>query len=906
MTADILKIMTGTYILGFAATAFAVPAKPGVVDLMLDDGNVVPVRIVGDELAHSMFSEDGWPVIEKDGSLWFAECDAQGNLIPSAWPVAQRDDATESWLSSQDRETLTEAAYRRSRSRKFSAPARISPGLSESSFPSAGEPEALVILVQYSDISCTLDDPYGYFQRMLNEEEFGMYGATGSVRDYFTDNSDGQFRPRFDLYGPVTLPQPRAYYGANVNDFDIRPEEMAIDACRILDSEVDFSVYDHDGDGYIDNVFIFFAGRGENAGGGDNAVWPHSWDVRGARPDEVFEFDGVRLGHYACSNEWMGNMPDGIGTFIHEFSHVLGLPDLYATGEVTTGIYSPGAYSVLDTGPYNNNSRTPAGYSMFERFALGWTEPRVLDRADDIELKNLQHSNDGCIIRCPSNPDEYFLFENRQNNDWDRFIPGHGMIVWHVDFLQEIWDANVVNNNPVHQYVDLVEADGLPSWYNRDGDCFPGTAGVTEFTDSSMPSMRTWTGDVLDLPITDIEESPHGVISFKVAGGLVPSETPVPENPSDVGSYHFVARWNPVADAIRYEVKVCTDDREDMLYSVDNCGNDCSLTVDGIAPETLYRYYVRAWQRERGASPWSTETCVTTGDATFEWFAPEPDDPSDIDDSGFVARWKPLDNATAYFVSVFRKTGVMTETDTQDFSGGVEAISLGWKTTSEFVFGNSAYSGESIPALRFNSMGADLESPAYESDIVSLKLWHRGAAGSAGNDIAISALINGEWLHLTDISVTEEEGGRTDIVDTFPYGSKAVRIHYEGSGSRRGPVAIDDVAVTREISYERSTIDGLEMKPAGNNLDIRIDGLEPDTEYYHTIRASDGTAISKESIPIRIKTLPLGQSGASLLHDPTYDERWYDLQGIRIDNPLPGKIYIRIRDGKVTKTIVRD
>ena len=213
-------------------------------------------------------------------------------------------------------------------------------------------------------------------------------------------------------------------------------------------------------------------------------------------------------------NEWEGSRPDGVGTFIHEFSHVMGLPDLYATDYSTA--FTPGEWSVLDYGPYNNDGCTPPIYSIYERYALGWIEPTVIDGPATIRLDNVME-NKGCIIPT-KRANEFFLLENRQQTGWDTFIPGHGMLVWHVDYNSYIWAQNTVNNNASHQYVDLEEADNIRSENTRAGDAFPGTSKVTSFTDTTTPSMKTWTGAKLNLPITDITET-DGIITFNVAGG---------------------------------------------------------------------------------------------------------------------------------------------------------------------------------------------------------------------------------------------------------------------------------------------------------------------------------------------------------------------------------------------------
>ena len=170
-----------------------------------------------------------------------------------------------------------------------------------------------------------------------------------------------------------------SYYGENdYRGDDSNPQKMAIEACQQLDATVDFSEYDRDNDGYIDNVYIFYAGRGEASGGSSSTVWPHSWEVS-AVESQTYYFDNVILNRYACGNEWEGDKPDGVGTFIHEFSHVLGLPDLYSTSY--SSAFTPGSWSAMDYGPYNNNGCTPPLYSVFEicsrldnSYRIGWTK----------------------------------------------------------------------------------------------------------------------------------------------------------------------------------------------------------------------------------------------------------------------------------------------------------------------------------------------------------------------------------------------------------------------------------------------------------------------------------------------------------------------------------------------------
>ena len=146
----------------------------------------------------------------------------------------------------------------------------------------------------------------------------------------------------------------------------------------------------------------------------------------------------------------------------------------------------------MDHGSYNNDEKTPAGYSIFERYALGWIEPQIISGSCEVTLNQISE-NDGAIIPA-YDEGEFFLLENRQQTGWDAYIPGHGMLVWHIDYLDRIWKDNIVNDDASHQYVDLEEADAMPTEATRGGDSFPGDAGVTEINDDTTPSLRPWSG----------------------------------------------------------------------------------------------------------------------------------------------------------------------------------------------------------------------------------------------------------------------------------------------------------------------------------------------------------------------------------------------------------------------------
>lgn len=568
-------IFTMAVAAGVATVGWCKPALKTPMRVLQPDGTTVTVVKRGDERSHRTFTLDGHLVV-KDAQRGFVYATLKDGEIVASDFVAKdaeaRTSEEKSFLSGIDRKGLRQTVARqtkeslergryRTRVRGAVETATRGPGLFDYDFPVKGSPKGLVILVEFSDVKFNSKnsskynkiDGKTYFTNMLNEEGFSTYNAEGSARDWFMQNSNGIFKPQFDVYGPVTLSQKMSYYGGN-NYYgdDKNPAQMITDACKALDGQIDYTQYDTDGDGYVDNVYVFYAGYGEADSDEENAVWPHSWNISDATAPNDYvsgnplKLDGVFIDRYACSNETMGydenlklaNRPDGIGTFVHEFSHVMGLPDLYCTEDFYEKYeeecykyepFTPGEFSVMDYGPYNNGGLTPPNYSAYELYALDWITPEAMP-AGAVTLENLADSRRAFIVKT-DREQEYYLFENRQQTGWDKYIPASGMLVWHIDYDITPFYNNEVNNTKDHQYVDLVEADniqdyptGIDSWTGyydypastQTGDPFPGSKRVKSFGFNTIPSLRSWNGRNLGVELTNIAEA-NGRITFNSA-----------------------------------------------------------------------------------------------------------------------------------------------------------------------------------------------------------------------------------------------------------------------------------------------------------------------------------------------------------------------------------------------------
>lgn len=595
----------------FAAALLTIPTLCGAVQayrtpqvFTQPDGSQVTLSQRGDEFFHYYLTDDGQMVVSNGDGYYFAQPDASGFPAAShilATDAAQRTQQQATFLQGISAETMVAEGAKVGNAKRIERQATYTPEFRSSvaeaasstwpsgiglfpnnSYPVKGSPKALIILVQYKDTKFTYPNVKEYFTNLASQKGFSESNAHGSALDYFTASSNGQFTPDFDVLGPVTLSNNMSYYGANdYSGNDVRPAHMIRDAIQLLDSTTDFSVYDTDGDGVIDNVYCIYAGRGEASGGSSNTIWPHSWNLTSAGLS--LTVDGKKVYKYACSAEYLSNsLVDGIGTFCHEFSHVMGLPDQYTTTYNSYQTLTPSSYTLMDYGSYSNNSRTPPTYSIYERNSMGWADLEQLKPGvpHNGSLEHMLTSNKGYVI-ATEKTNEFFLLENRQLNDWDTYLPGHGMLVWHIDYNESVWNSNSPNNQ-AHQYIDIIEAGGTANNESQSIMAqypFPGTAKVTQLTSNTTPALKSWSGTAINVPLTNITETSDGLITFDVCGGVVT----IVDKPICNYTASAVESENPVAVILSLAPTAEADDK--IMYKYVN--NDDSETVEGTYTSRL-------------------------------------------------------------------------------------------------------------------------------------------------------------------------------------------------------------------------------------------------------------------------------------------------------------------------------
>ena len=427
---------------------------------------------------------------------------------------------------------------------------------------------------------------------------------------------EGKVKFEFSVSDIVTLSRNLDYYGGNVSSTDVsesdrNPEDMIIEACRLVDDEVDFSLYDDDGDGEVDNVFVFFAGGDEAEGAGDDCIWSHAWYLRDGAGKNV-NFDGKIINRYACTAEMTryqtsdGTIKQrlaGIGTFCHEYSHTFGLPDMYDTDYEGSGGESEalwGCTSLMDTGNQNNGGFTPPYFNAIEREILGMSEPELIDADGVYRLEPINES--GRCYRINTDVEgEYYLLECRSDKGWDAHIGGSGLLVYHIDKVDRPagysdsyhmettaalrWNLyNEVNCRPDHQCADLIEA--VPGAENIRNVFFP-----LEGADAvDRMRMAYWSGDVSKMSLTGIRFDGEDIV-FNVIGASAETTPPDPVSMSyekfqDAAIVTFECSRIYSGDA--YVSWGQTDRLTENVILSPYAEGKYALVLDGLVPRTSY------------------------------------------------------------------------------------------------------------------------------------------------------------------------------------------------------------------------------------------------------------------------------------------------------------------------------
>ena len=556
-------------------STFAAPAYRKPFTVKQSDGTELTVVLTGDEALHYYATADGKPLVKEiNGDFCYATFN-DGAFVSTkclAHDSAKRGVVENVLLSSIDYSAMNAVVAKASGAR--AATYKAAAQKAGSQIVPEGDVNIAVLLVQFKDTKFTYTKED--FNNILNTKDYvyenPIVNSIGSARDYFVAQSDGKFRPNFVVTDIVTLDNNMSYYGGNDNSGDDKkPTYMVKEGIQKADNAgFDFSICDNNDDGEVEFIYCIYAGYSESYGADENTVWPHQWQLS-AQAGTV-TVDGVKCDTYACSGELVynenyetkiGKTMAGIGLICHEFSHCLGLHDIYDT-TYDSGNWGMDYWDVMDQGNYTAEGYVPVGYSAYQRDFCGWRSLVEIGSKGAYSMLPLTQGGVAYKVVNDANNNEYYILENRKQEGWDRYLFGSGMLVIHVDYLKSAWDNNTINTTKNHPRYTLIPADNELLTYESNnqtqfvaslrGDVWPGTSGNTELTNTSLPAAKVYDGGYMNKPITEIEYQ-NDIISFKFMYGTI-MDVPMVLPALDVTSSSFVANWDAVEDAVEYTVEL--------------------------------------------------------------------------------------------------------------------------------------------------------------------------------------------------------------------------------------------------------------------------------------------------------------------------------------------------------------
>ena len=510
------------------ATAIASPVFRVRKTVKQSDGTTLTVTRTGADHILYYLTDDDMPVFpDASGNFCYAEFDSNGNICAGTMLAHEPLDRTPIEQRIADKcsnDFFTYLAMRHKMRYGVGA-------ISLASVASIGDVRVPVILAEFTDVSFKEENDMARFDRQLNGDNYTEEGGPGSMRQYFIAQSYGQFRPQFDVLAKVRVSQDRATYGANSGGDDIDPTGYMSEAIDSATAQgVDFTPYKNKNGDIM--VIVIYPGHGEQVSGNNNELWAaYYWSLSHTNAKGLKFKAGLVMDELA--DYGAGEQFDGIGTLCHEFSHALGLPDFYNTNNAK-GIFGMDAWSLMDYGQFNNFSRTPVGYTAYEREFFGWLKIDTLRNEKQLVTLPPLHSDSTVrAYRIPNEADptgnEYYILENREQSDWFMPLYGEGMLINHVHYSQSAWTNKSINNTRNHQRMTVIPADGVltplgskASYYK--GDLWPGYTNNMQFNSTTTPCDTAYIGGYMNICMNNIHrDGLNNVVFYYQCSGQLTS-----------------------------------------------------------------------------------------------------------------------------------------------------------------------------------------------------------------------------------------------------------------------------------------------------------------------------------------------------------------------------------------------
>lgn len=754
-----------------ALSLAAVPARQVTKTYTQSDGSNITVTFMGDEWLSAFVTDDGLTVSRaQNGDFYYRG--VNGTTSTMAHNSSQRSAAEHAFVAA-NRSNMTMGALASLPSyQSIRNSARMPRRVGTTQVPTTGSPRIPILLVQFSDKPMA---------NQVSTFEAQYTAGNSSAYKYFYDQSHGVYQPQFDVYGIYTLPNTRATYGAHgtrpdgkeCNDVGVAA--MVCDGIEQAGDDIDWSLYDNDGDGQVDVCIVVYAGVGEAQAYGimPDAVWPCQWNLYsgwyyGDGTGPAYR-NNVTIDRFAVFNELTGSNDngtaiDGVGTFCHEFSHCLGLPDFYET-TYANDYYGMGSWSLMCSGCYNNDGYTPCGYTAYEKNFMGWMDLVEPMENTKYTLSDITQEDAQAVkITNPQNSDEYYILENRQQTGWNAYMQSKGLMVTHVTYNATAWARNAVNND-MPQRMTIIPADNKLSGYNEYGDLYP-YRGNNSLTDNSTPAAALNTGQsFMGQPVTEITQQSNGKVSFWYMKGVITKEVPELNEVDDstITNTSFTITWNAVNYVQSYELQLCNL-ATGLTFSVTDI-TDTQATVDqGLEEGETYTVKVRVHYTDDTVSDWSEAVMVTLKESLVLYPANE----DLITETGFTAEWKAMKQGNTFDLQVVKAGASVavpklhesfaqfTTTSGTNISGSLDDYMdhAGWTGTYLYSYqGGLRMGGPNTKASSLKSPAIDFSDGDGQITIMGKALAYYASAG----DCTLTIIASGQQSTATIPAGTEQE-----------------------------------------------------------------------------------------------------------------------------------------------------
>ena len=487
-----------------------------------------------------------------------------------------------------------------------------------------------VLLVEFSDTGFTLNNPSEMFHSQLNGNGYSNNGVQGCAAEYFNTNFQGTARFEFPIAAQISLDTTIATYGAHsatFNDSDITG--LLLDACAAAQAQgTDFSQFDPDNNGTIENIAIIYAGYSESEGAAADAIWAHQKSLH----DEDIAIDGMKVLSYTCTPELKGNSGreiSPIGTFCHEIAHSLGLPDMYDTNSDSEGLSTAlcGALSLMDRGNVSGDGNSPPYLTSIEREILGIGEVEDLVPGKEYTLEPVNLSGKIYRIKCASEG-EYYLLECRHPEGWDKHIGGGGLVVYHIDKSGSVYGGFSCierwNYNNINCFAEHPCALALTASAGDDGKAspfFPGEGKITSMdSENTAVRLADWKGEGTGIALKDIS-CPNGKVRFRTVEDYFPCSSLPKAMECKVAAYQNDARieWTsvlPAQDGPQMAWRVRWQEKGAQNYS-STLSDTTMLYIGNLQPGGQYNVEIRCQSGMQLGQPVSVK--VKTPDTTSDF-----------------------------------------------------------------------------------------------------------------------------------------------------------------------------------------------------------------------------------------------------------------------------------------------